>query len=505
MNVKGKDATPLLIMAKTKQEARKKAPAEIPLRVRKHIEALGLPSVPAYVEWCRDHGFKPSVEKESSQLEDERRAYQQQMTRAQASHRISRDPRRIIEKACDGSLHARDITHHQLRQVCEIIERSDPSKEARKSLCELLLKVYDEADFFTDTVIFGDTTYLYADALVVLNTRRAQWIRPLRSWAIRSHNSRRQFASLTQHLFAKYSIPSFMDSVWFRRDAESDRMRDWFIQLGSGENIRKSETPIPLTKKMAHYFAQAPDHYSVENAIRWGQVLALGGDRLLVDSLLGTRLGSSFEHDEFWVTVIRFFIENPMMDRAHVNPIVDYLQHQKFETQEVFVAPGVRERHPPPQPNLSMKGRLPNSLLGQVQRWHRRLGRHQGAKKLLWERSGIEEFELETGRRGKTLRVWRIRELLSSAELIAEGHAMRHCVATYAGSCAAGRCSIWTMELHGFEGIERRQTIEVNRNRVIVQSRRRYNVLPNEQELDILRRWAIEHGLQLSRYIGARV
>jgi hypothetical protein len=490
-------------MARKKKEPRKKAPAELPLRVAKHIEALGLGSISHYLTWCATHGFVPSTEKDSSRLEDEKRAYSQQITQIKARQRASSDPRGIIEKACEGQLQAHEIAHEHLRHVCERIEGSDPSKEARKSLCQLLFTVNDKADFLTDQTVVGDTTYLYVDGLIALNGRRRQWLRSPDSWTVRSHNSRRQFSSLTRHLFAEYSVPPFMDSVWFRHDDWSSRMQDGFILMGSGQNIRKTETPIPLTKKMAHYFLEAPDHYSVEHAIRRGQVHAQGGDNRLVESLFGTRLGNSFEHDEFWVTVIRFFVENPMLDRAHVSPIVDYLQQQKYEVQEVFLAPGVRGHQPPPQPNLSMKGRSPESLLGQVQRWHRQLGRNMGDRKLQWKSCGIGEFELETGSRGKNLKLWRIRELLSSVELIAEGRAMHHCVATYAGSCAAGHCSIWTMELQSFDGTEKRQTVEVSRNKVIVQSRGKYNALPNEQELQMLGRWATEQGLQLSRYIGA--
>jgi hypothetical protein len=492
-------------VARQKKEPRKKAPATLPLRVAKHIEALGFGSVSVYLEWCTAHAFQPSTEKTLSQLEDEKRAYERQVARRDASHRASRNPRRIIEKACEGELRAGEIAHHRLRQVCERIEASDRSEGARRSLRDLLLKVHEEGDFLAESVIFGDTTFLYIDGLVALNSRRDQWTRRLDSWTSRSHNSRRQFSSLARHLLAKYPVPLFMDSVWFRHDPASHDMRDWFILMGSGKNIRKAKIPIPLTKMMAHYLLEAPSHYSVENAIRWGQVHAFGGDSRLVESLLGTRLGNSFEQDEFWVTVVRFFIENPMMDRAHVGPIVDYLQHQKYEPQAVFVAPGVREHQPPPQPNLSMKGRAPGSLLRQVERWHRQLGRHIRAGNLRWDRSSIGEFEFETGIRGKNLKVWRLRELLSSGELIAEGRAMRHCVATYAGSCAAGQCSIWTMELHGFDGVERRQTIEVNRNRVIVQSRGKYNAVPNDQELQILKRWAEEQGLQVSRYIATRI
>jgi hypothetical protein len=107
-------------------------------------------------------------------------------------------------------------------------------------------------------------------------------------------------------------------------------------------------------------------------------------------------------------------------------------------------------------------------------------------------------MEFQTGTEGKTLRVWRIRELLTAADLQEEGRAMRHCVATYAGSCAAKRCSIWALEVESYAGIEKRQTVEVNSHKVIVESRGKLNSLPTQQDLEMLNRWATAQALQVS-------
>jgi hypothetical protein len=108
--------------------------------------------------------------------------------------------------------------------------------------------------------------------------------------------------------------------------------------------------------------------------------------------------------------------------------------------------------------------------------------------------------ELNGGLELAALAEERIRELLSAGELTAEGRALRHCVASYASACASGACSIWTMELHGFEGVQKRQTIEV-RGDLVVQCRGRFNKLPSEQEREILARWAQQEGLVIASYI----
>jgi hypothetical protein len=148
-----------------------------------------------------------------------------------------------------------------------------------------------------------------------------------------------------------------------------------------------------------------------------------------------------------------------------------------------------------------MRGRTADTLLAQVERWHRELGRASGAERLYFRRSGVKELSLKTGKDGE--QTWRIRELLSGAELIAEGRVMKHCVASYARSCTAGHCSIWAMELETPLGKEKHQTIEVTREGVVVQCRGKQNRLPTPAELDVVREWARYAGLTLSPYVRA--
>lgn len=37
---------------------------------------------------------------------------------------------------------------------------------------------------------------------------------------------------------------------------------------------------------MAHHFIHAPDHYTVEKAFRWGQILGFGSDPKLVQRVV---------------------------------------------------------------------------------------------------------------------------------------------------------------------------------------------------------------------------
>ena len=92
--------------------------------------------------------------------------------------------------------------------------------------------------------------------------------------------------------------------------------------------------------------------------------------------------------------------------------------------------------------------------------------------------------------------IWRIRELLSSQELIAEGRRMHHCVSSYAASCHAGRCSIWSVDVETEDGAEALLTIEVGHDaKDIRQVRGLRNRVATEKEKEIIRRWALQEKL----------
>jgi hypothetical protein len=369
---------------------------------------------------------------------------------------------------------------------------------------ELFLLANERTKLISTTNVIADyprsAHNTYIGGLAAVATHWASWLRPLDEWKIESKNPQRQFGSLVRHLFADYSIPAFFDSVWFKRS----RTQNWFLHVAQGKNIRKAQRLyFPMTKREAHEFIQAPGRYTLEQALRWGQIAAMGGSERVVDAVCGTRLGSRFENDEFWISVLRFFVRNPFLDTTHYGPIVDYIQHQKYEAQEVFVEPGVVEQQPPPHQGFTMRGRTADGLMRQVGAWHDQLGREQRAGPAQWKTSGIGSLSLVEGRSdSRTRRRWTISELLNRESLIAEGRSMRHCVATYAHSCSTGRCSIWSMQCDTGEDPERVITIDVRPNtRMIVEARGKFNTRPTPQAFRILKRWVEREELGIAPYV----
>ena len=114
-----------------------------------------------------------------------------------------------------------------------------------------------------------------------------------------------------------------------------------------------------------------------------------------------------------------------------------------------------------------------------------------------WTPSGIRPGNYLRGKEAQRV-IWRISELLSHKELVREGNALKHCVATYSRQCRDGHSSIWSMTSEDAAGnVRRRQTIEVRRYKRIVQCRGRMNKHPTEQERHIVRLWAKAESLEV--------
>jgi hypothetical protein len=474
-----------------------------------HIRSLGLSTVADYLGWCARHGFSRRTDKHWRIRLKERSYAHRAIAEARLAQKKQeiRRPEKVIERIFNGELREAQVTDPHWKAVCRACRSAQESPQTRAAFHQLLQQVSVDSGVVSSQPVIGQYGWQagnsFVDGLLALARHSQNWIRPAAAWKPQTHNPRRQFASLARHLFVEWPVPSFMDSVWFLGNGrEAVRRQGWFRHIGSGQNIRTADLPLPYTKRMAHHFLQAPADCTVEAALRWGQILGLGGSERLVRAVIGTRLGTDYQNDDFWATVLQFLIANPMLDLAHVGPIIDYIHQQRFVSQDVFVAPGVVERRDPAQPNFTMKGRTPASLLRQVEAWHRTLAK-SAQPKAEWPRSEIDGFEfVEGAERGGNLKIWTITELLSTKALVAEGRKMKHCVATYAHSCASGACSIWTLEAETFEGRAKILTVEVqNQARLICQARGKCNMLPGEKHRGILRRWAAKTGLSLANHV----
>ena len=101
-------------------------------------------------------------------------------------------------------------------------------------------------------------------------------------------------------------------------DARGLQRQEWFIHIGAGGNIRAADTPIKLTRRMAHAFPEAPRGNSLERNLRWAQVVGMGGSERLANAVLRTRLGRHLpRRGQPAAAILRPGLRSPSRPRSH--------------------------------------------------------------------------------------------------------------------------------------------------------------------------------------------
>ena len=503
-------------------------------RLERHIQALDLSTEEGYRAWCIDHGFSKDLHKSTAQRRKEQDLATKLRGKAALSRRRrgTRQPKNTITSLYQGESNSADLGAEYLEKIRTLF--TDPNDEGtRRAFLDLLVHVERYGTLFGLEPVIpfhgpapGNT---YIDGIGMLARHHTTWIRPIAEWRPNSHNPRRQFNHLARHLLATYDVPFFMDAAWFQEEElDALEQQDWFCHIGGGQNIRSANIPVKLTKMMAHCFSNAPESVPIARALRWGQIVGQGGSPSLARAVMSSRLGMKFGNEEFWETVLKFLVNNPMIDPTLVGPIVDFIHNVKFAPREVVHPGGLVNRIGPALPNFSVKGRSADKLLTQMEEWHDQLGQDFAADEevgrgrkapIKWDASGLKPLQIqeENPQTGETV-TWMVQELTTHRELLTEGRSMRHCVSTYTKNCRKGTASIWSLQALD-ENKERQpvMTIAVDvRSKAVTQVRGRYNIAPvgkaksmKQQSLSraylrllgrsqrILKRWMTQEGLSL--------
>jgi len=397
------------------------------------------------------------------------------------------------------------LKNELIKEIDRVVCHNKDNKQLAQPIKELLELSSKRKCKFSDKDYLIKVAYTFIK-IAIMNEKI---IRPITEWECKSHNIDRQLISLVHHCFSIYPVPKFFDNVWLNSALPNiqlllDKDLTWYTHVASGNNIRTAENlPLKLTKKAAHYMMMAPDSYSMPEAIRWGQILAMGGDERIVNGVLGTRLATDFSEQEniFWESVFKWFIDNPMLDPNYYGPLIDFFFNQKYARR--IPDP----EHPnfliPVQPNFSMRQREVDATIKQMEEWHalnNLLKRKYKAEK--WDSMDFKPFLYKEGKE-KNLKIYEMVELLNLKDLIEEGKEMHHCVFSYGNSCASGNSSIWSLRVtDNFLGIKRLLTVEVNPNSMkVVQARKRLNQSPTPKDLEILKIWCNQNKIGIARWI----
>jgi hypothetical protein len=408
-------------------------------------------------------------------------------------------------RSCRQRLLAKQQIDETIRQAyCHLRANG----QCTKAFSALLIAVREMTDMLCpapDHYRWSDAC-LYVNGLMNLASNYQSFVRPIRDWQPSQGSQRRIFTSLVEHLLMQYLTPPFMISAWLGPSSQAAWQKQmWHIGMGRGFSIRRLDVPIHMTRRMENLFLKAPHHFTIEQAFRYSQILGMGGDRHLAAAIIATRMGTDLENDDFWASVVRFFINASNMKPSQVNPIVDFLYHAKFAKREV-IAENRAIILNPPYPDFSMKGRSLNSIIRMVEKWHGDIAECKDNAGLSWPRSSIRDFayleEFLDSEGNRRQRIWTISQLLYGAQLTEEGRAMGHCAGIYSLACFKGLTTVWSMKMESCQNVRRILTIEVEPiGRLIRQARAKHNRMPDDRSLDILKRWAAKEGLKIAQHI----
>jgi hypothetical protein len=430
----------------------------------------------------------------------------------------SRNQASLVSNLIDGKAwKARFVPNNNLRQHCRILAKTfkefhELTEPLLPSAHLLFGRVSQASNLLTNV---HPTDLAVVPALVRMAAYHAKWIRSPDSWLPEaSATPRQQLNSLALHLFAKWKMPDWFGSAWLVKGDLFYLERDWYCHVAAGGSLRSvTGMPPSITSRALHLAYGAPDRLTVREALRWGQVKALGGSDDFLVEVLNSRIVRDLSNDAVWSRLMGKVIGTKSAKPGDFSLIADTLleviRNEDCGRAEALMGLPLSELLAFSRKFWKAVASTGSQLLPEVEALIERTERQSVRAELShllsdrWTKMPCTcDFRVSyQGENG--FFHWRMEELRSQAQLIAEGRLMRHCVGMYRRKCQGERSSIFALRRHREEkGTAPRKdsllTIEVDRqSRRIVQVRGRYNRRPFIEEWDMVRKWAAESHLKI--------
>ncbi|MES2920987.1 MAG: PcfJ domain-containing protein [Verrucomicrobiota bacterium] len=404
---------------------------------------------------------------------------------------------------------ARLVRNNNLRQHCHLLSRTfrgaDPQTDPIRQPCLRLVKaIADKCNLLT---AHHPGEYPLVPVLVRIASYAGRWIRDPEAWTPGVGGTpRRIIRSLLEHLFATWPMPDCFDSAWLVKGELNYLERDWYCHLACGRSLRKvNAMPPSISSRALHLAMTAPGDLTIRQALRWGQVKALGGSAELMAEVLASRMVRDLSNDAIWSRLIEKVIAakhfKPRNFGLIADTLLEVISKHGWERAEILV-------------NLRLAELLRHcrtfwrTILKMVRvsqpNWQQTDIDCSGIRSALrihytehWPRlNGSQPFQSICHRGDRTIPC-RIVELTYQWQLVAESKAMRHCVDSYARQCRLGRSSIFSLRTDESEDGSPTETshltIEVNRqSRKIIEVRGKWNQSFAAGRIPLLRKWAHE-------------
>jgi len=342
--------------------------------------------------------------------------------------------------------------------------------------------------------------HLLFDAIQLIHTPA----RKLASWkAPKSKSDKSIFKSLYLHLFVAYRLPAVVQNNLIHI-LYVGKITSWksnlLFGLAEGNGLHHiSGIPFACNSKMNFHLCQAPDDYSLEQALAWAKLRSSNTGHRVSNVLARKLFKGDYTNWPTWIPNFLGFIQrNPAITARQINRLLSFIVFQK-EQKYLLPFPEVSYKLEvePLFPNFSFKGRTISSALNLENKWkaYLQILRETRSKGAL-PPSPTKPFTY----RSKNGKVYTFRQIGSIKDLIIEGKRMNHCVATYSKNCLEKVCSIWAVQIRFPKGLTKNLlTIElVEATKHLEQIQGMCNRNPSKEEMEAIKAWATKETLSIN-------
>ncbi len=300
------------------------------------------------------------------------------------------------------------------------------------------------------------------------------WIRRPQTW------DSKDSGTIIDHLFVQYKVPAFLYKGWYYSwDRMSYKWLIWFLLFAQGGSLKKAGRLFKwrLTPRFQKFLLEIAENRTPLEACAEAEIRRLGGNEVDVRCILGnhaflidpTEYSSHKAHFTFWQNTISWIIKHSQyLSEDNYNWCLQWAMHEYTEAE--------REGR-----GFSWKGRTLRNVSQLSNEYYHLTVRENRPNNLSWSSSHFD-WEYENDDNTK----WTFTELTSSKELMEEGSAMHHCVASYDGRCSSGYSAIFSMRQNGV----RIATVEIDSGEcVLISASGPYNSKPSEEVRDVIAQW----------------
>jgi len=372
---------------------------------------------------------------------------------------------------------ARVIRNNPLRQHCHLLARTfrsgQPTSIELKPAMEALLHAVTQRTRLLETI--HPKEFQLIPVLVRIAAYSANWLRDPLEWPGASGTPLTQVRSLIAHLFERYTVPAFFRNAWLVKGTTRYLERDWYCRIAAGGSLQGADGfPPSITARARHLAMAAPDHLTIRQALRWGQLKAAGACEELVTEVLESTMVKDLSNDALWCRLIEKMAASKERQLGDFGIVSDamagYLKEDRWRHVERLLQLPYADlvRHCAHIWTRHLEQAIEEGLITK-----QRDIRRAGVRKALFLNlfSHVEPMMPDArwtkvdGPRDNQ-RAWQMIELTRRSELVTEGHVMQHCVASYWRKCREGKSAIFSLRSHTWPAqtdMRRHLTIEVDR------------------------------------------